>query len=394
MNTEPTIDPRTAGFALPAAVLALLVVGVLVTGGFFAAQQEQRISIAGQNAQEALYLAERGIGDALENWDASTYGALTKFSSTPAVYADTLAEGHYRVEITKVSDWTYYLESEGTVTRGNSSGARQVGLIAKLRTASIDPPAALTTVGSLRLGGASEVYGQDSIPSAWKTGGICDTSTMENKPGVMIDDTDNISTSGSRYVVSGTPPADEDPTITSDNLLQFGEVSWQDLVALADIRIPNNTTVTGTAADSVLSGGKWVCRTSNNRNWGAPLKPGSVCGNHFPIIYGEGILKINSNGYGQGILLVEDDLNLQGGFTFYGPVIVKGTLSTAGTGGHFNGGVIAANVDLETTTVLGNALVQYSSCAVTRAILNSASLTRVEALAARSWVDLSNLSGG
>ena len=394
MNTPEFPWSRSSsrgGFALPAAVLALLVVGVLVTGGFFAAQQEQRIGIAGQNAQEALYMAERGINDALENWNGATYGLLTEFDSVPAVYADTLDDGHYRVEITKVSDWTYYLESTGTVTRGNSAGNRQVGLIAKLRTASIEPPAALTTVGSLKLGGSSEVYGQDSIPGGW--GGLCDPSDLQDKPGVMIDDLDNVETSGSRYIVSGDPAAAEDGTITSENLLQFGELTWDDLVSLADIRIANNTTITQTAADSVLSGGSWVCNTSNSNNWGAPLKPTSVCGNHFPVIYGEGILKINSNGYGQGILLVEDDLNLQGGFTFYGPVIVKGTLSTAGTGGHFNGGVIAANVNLETTTVLGNALVQYSSCAVSRAILNSASLTRVEALAARSWVDLSNLGG-
>jgi hypothetical protein len=102
-------------------------------------------------------------------------------------------------------------------------------------------------------------------------------------------------------------------------------------------------------------------------------------------------MAINSNGYGQGIMLVEGDLAVQGGFTFYGPVIVRGELKTAGTGGHFNGGVIAANVNLGTTTVLGNALVQFSSCAVERAILNSASLTRALPLAQRSWMDLSNV---
>lgn len=70
---------------------------------------------------------------------------------------------------------------------------------------------------------------------------------------------------------------------------------------------------------------------------------------------------------------------------------MKGTLSTAGTGGHVQGGVIAANVDLDTSTVLGNALVQFSSCAVTRAVLNNDDLTRMRPLAQRSWVDLSNV---
>jgi hypothetical protein len=71
---------------------------------------------------------------------------------------------------------------------------------------------------------------------------------------------------------------------------------------------------------------------------------------------------------GQGILLVEGDLNVQGGFTFYGITVVRGNLKTTGTGGHFNGAVMAANVELDDITVLGDALIQFSSCAVSRAL--------------------------
>ena len=51
----------------------------------------------------------------------------------------------------------------------------------------------------------------------------------------------------------------------------------------------------------------------------------------------------------------------------------------------------AANVDLEDNTVLGTADIVYSSCAIERAILNSA-LTQARPLDARSWVDLSSVS--
>jgi len=90
---------------------------------------------------------------------------------------------------------------------------------------------------------------------------------------------------------------------------------------------------------------------------------------------------------------VEGDLTLKGGFEFYGPVIVRGTVLTEGTGGHFKGGLIAANISLTTSTVLGDAMVQYSSCAVDRAVLNSA-LTQVRPLDRRSFVDLSSVVGG
>ncbi len=62
---------------------------------------------------------------------------------------------------------------------------------------------------------------------------------------------------------------------------------------------------------------------------------------------------------------------------------MRGQLRTTGTGGHFNGAVLAANVDLDDITVLGDALVQYSSCAVLRA-LDSASPARP--LRSRGWL--------
>ncbi len=71
---------------------------------------------------------------------------------------------------------------------------------------------------------------------------------------------------------------------------------------------------------------------------------------------------------GQGIVVIEGNLRVQGGFEFYGIILVRGTLETAGTGGHFNGAVLAANVSLDDNVALGDALVNYSSCAVARAL--------------------------
>lgn len=380
-----------AGFALPIAVFALVVIGVLVTGGFYMARQETRIGVASQNAQEAFYLAERGIYTTLAEFNAATFTANGMWN--PVSVSDTFPDGHYTVSVTPMTTRLYFLEATGTVSRGGAlwSGAtRQVGVLARVNIAQMEPPAALSTQGSLQIGGSSMIEGHDTAPSEW--GELCDTSSVNDKPGVMIDDTTNITYSGGAYSVDGEPQMSQDTTITTASLLDFGDFTWEDLVALANKTYPSSATVTNTAADSVLSGGSFVCRESTQGNWGDPINPAAVCGSYFPIIYAAQSLKINSSSFGQGILLVEGDLEVNGGFTFFGPVYVRGELKTAGTGGHFNGGVVAANVDLDTSTVLGNAVVTFSSCAVERALLNNSALNQARPLAQRSWVDLSSIS--
>ena len=391
MSTRTTTTHGRAGFALPVAVFALVIVGVLVTSGFYMARQETRIGVASANAQNAFYLAERGVYDVLGTWDPADLAGVSAWTSFTRV--DTLSDGHWEVTITPMTQRLYFLDAKGTSTVGGAlwSGAtRRVGMIARVIIPVLNPPAALTTQGALKIGGSSMVQGNDSVPAGW--GALCDSTALTNKPGIMLDDSANISYSGNSYQIEGSPGVASDPNISTSTLLDFGELDWNELVAMAQKRYNTSTTVTNTAPDSVLSGANWDCRESTQANWGDPLNPGAVCSNYFPIIYAAQDISINSSGVGQGILLVEGDLAVQGGFTFYGPVIVRGELKTAGTGGHFNGGVIAANVDLSTSTVLGNALVSYSSCAVERALLYNSQLAKARPLTNRSWVDLSSIT--
>ena len=56
---------KQRGFALPVAVFALVIVGVITTGGFFMARQEGRIGVASEHAGMAFYLTEQGLVDVL-----------------------------------------------------------------------------------------------------------------------------------------------------------------------------------------------------------------------------------------------------------------------------------------------------------------------------------------
>jgi hypothetical protein len=100
----------------------------------------------------------------------------------------------------------------------------------------------------------------------------------------------------------------------------------------------------------------------------------------------KGNLKL-TGGAGQGILLVDGNLDASGGVQFVGPVIVRGALSVTGngSGARFVGGVMAEDVYLTDSKVAGNAVVSYSSCAIEKALTGSATPTFDRA---RGWIEM------
>jgi hypothetical protein len=85
---------------------------------------------------------------------------------------------------------------------------------------------------------------------------------------------------------------------------------------------------------------------------------------------------------------VEGNLSVQGRIDFYGPVIATGGVNIRGTGSDdvkFYGGVMAQDVTLDDTKITGNAMINYSSCAIKRAVQGSATPM---ALGERSWVQV------
>lgn len=388
-------DSSTRGFALPVAIFALVVVGVLVVGGFYVARQETRIGVASHRATSAFYLAEQGAMEVLADWDAATFNALANWDS--ATVAQTTTEGNWSVTVVKMSPRFYFLRSTGTIEEGSSNygnATRMLGVIAQLNSANLTPKAALATVGEVRIQGSMEIIGHDGVPPGWDA--YCD-SAGPSKPGILIDDTTAITDIGNALSVEGDPEFQQDSTLSSDSLLTFGDLTFDELKELANVVYPAGSRIRQLTPDSIADGsGGYDCNTSIRDNWGTPLIPNGACGTYFPIIYAEGDLDIAANEAGQGILLVEGDLEISGTHVFYGPVIIKGTLwaSGGGTGGHFRGGVVAANVVLEESRITGNAVVEFSSCAVSRAVMNNSNLTKARPLEDRSWVDLSALMGG
>jgi hypothetical protein len=377
------------GFALPAVIGALVIIGILVTAGFYTARQELRIGVASAHTNLAVNIAQAGVNEVMGNWNGYQLGGILPWTDT--TLTDTIADGIWEVTIANANDYVYFLTATGEVTRGGDmwAGARRtIGLSAKILFADINPPAALTTRGTVKVNSAAaNIIGNDSTPPLWAP--YCTGVTPNDTTAVLLQDTTGGNPTTGTKGLTGSPPFDQDSLIVDSTFTNFGELDWAELTAFAQLDgkdisgLGTNINNTGPA---LTAGGQ--CDTNVLENWGdnVPLNP---CGTYFPLMYHSGSPNINSTGYGQGILLIEGDLSIAGGYTFFGIIITQGGFTTGLGNNTVIGAVMASNVDLTASNFLGTSTIQYSQCAVQRAVLNNAALARARPLEERSWVDLS-----
>jgi hypothetical protein len=237
-------------------------------------------------------------------------------------------------------------------------GARQrVTALARIQPLKVDMKASRTTQGSVNLSGNAAVDGNDHTPnSTWASCDVPDTS----KAGIRMGPGGTVKTSGNAKV-AGSPPVLSDPSVNAATFNVFGEATYADLAGRAQIQLVGDQNL---RTEPVLING--VCNKTVLTNWGDGLNRAAPCGNYFPIIHVAGNLTLN-NVQGQGMLLVDGDIEVQGSYEWFGVVVAKGGLRTAGGGGadaHFWGMVMAENVDVELQNLSGKATLNYSKCAV------------------------------
>jgi Tfp pilus assembly protein PilX len=383
MRARRLSDER--GIALAVAVFALVVIGALVAGTFFAGRLEQQTGRNTFMAAQAAEAAEAGLNDAVASQTAT--GLLDLPINSNLLAATPLADfpvGDHTTATRKINRLTenvFLVRSLGTRTdaAGGQLAARSLGQLIRLVQPDIEVGAGLTALGDVTITGGAEVTGMDGVPPSWVDPSVT-CPPLENVTGVRHND-GKLTITGAG-AIAGQPDSILDPSLnTADMKKDFDKLK---ALATLILTFPNPPATAPAYTASVPP----RCDTSVQTNWGEPIVPTDPCFDYFPIIYHYGNLKLQG-GRGQGILLVEGDLTASGGMVFYGPVMVTGTLSTTGNSGQgakFFGGVIAGNVALDDLSKLaGGALVSFSSCAIHRALQNSAT---VGTLAERSWVQL------
>lgn len=377
---------RRKGIAIVAALGGIVVIGALIAGVFFVSSQENQISGGAVVHERAFRAAELGLNTALANWDSPAMSAMAPGGMDTVTYSGTGWVD--TVVITKLTPKAFSLISAATAGTGRLARSRKQTLLSvRLSSPDFNFLGALTVRGGLQIGGSSLVDGNNTNPGGW-TG--CPVQ-MDSLAGVAIADSSLIKYSGCNTgnCVVGDPRIEQNPAASDTNTyFKFGDEDWKTLTAAATKVI--NAAGTYNGIGPVVTGG--TCTKSNTVNWGAPVHtvPANACENYFPIIYAKGTStsKLSlTGGKGQGILLVDGDLEISGGFEFFGPVIVRGRIKATGTsgGGKLTGAVMAANVEITDNQILGDATIKYSSCAIQRAIDGSANPRRITQ---RAWTEV------
>jgi hypothetical protein len=368
------------GIALAVAIFALVVIGALVAGTFFAGRLEQQ---SGENAffaNQAAEAAQAALTQTIQTTSAATLLAIPTGTTSSGASASLAGRASAISTIKPLTSSVWLVTAIGfkTDAGGNKLASRSLAQLIRLNQAQINVNAGLTAIGHVTVSGNSTVSGIDATPSYWSSNGVS-CPTASNATGVKYNG--QLTKQGSS-VINGQPPSQQDNTMTAANML--GGTTFAQLKALATLTLTGN--ISGLAPATI--GNPAVCNTTVQNNWGAPTDKTNACFNYFPIIYHNGDLSISGSGAGQGILLVEGNLNVQGRIDFYGPVVATGGVNIRGTGSDdvkFYGGVVAQDVTLDDSRLTGNAMINYSSCAIKRAVQGSATPI---ALSERSWVQV------
>lgn len=135
-------DTRPRGFILVAALVALVIIALIVTGAFFASGQELVVVRNELRDQQAFAYAEYAVATAVESWNGPAGDSM---SAGQTQRVATLSRGLLEsdVFVTRLDTALYLVSADGRLRSADASGLRRrVGLLVRTVRdgAPINPP--------------------------------------------------------------------------------------------------------------------------------------------------------------------------------------------------------------------------------------------------------------
>lgn len=277
----PEAEPR--GFALPSAMLMLLLISLMAAGGFLLTWIDGQSARAFARSTEAFYVAESGLATAL---------ALAEMPS-PSVPPLTLGTGTATVSFEPLlelrrGETVYRVESRGEVVSGGATFERSVGQL-------------LWVAGPPRVPGALVLVGSaGAIPPKGRISGLDALgSACPQQPSPVA---------GVAYWGGPAPAPDTALTIAG---------------APSERSMPANVSV---AAETGIRWAELLASFGPVPDATVPPDPWPAAGTGSTYIRIPGSDRLGAGSSGRGALVVEGDLTLDDGFAWRGLILVGGTL--------------------------------------------------------------------
>jgi hypothetical protein len=398
MTRKITVGLRNRrGIALPFALIGLVAISILVTTVLLTSSSEFAISNAHRDAARSLYQAE----SAMDGFLAASFDPVRSAWDIAPGAAVVNADGQaYAVEASRLTwvqtnqpnlmqaDETFSLVSSPVNGRGRS-------LASFIQTVRTFVPANINITAGTTSGGNLNMTGNATISSG--EGGTAYCQEAEDaEHAIMVTAGSTVNVGGSAEVIGDIDDSSVEKAELVDFILQGKTI--KQMASYAEIKFgvnqwgpenPNWTTsrVEGTNTDMRL-------------NWGCPAAimdcpPGALVDRHVVVaidagVYdNEGVLlrpgSVSMNGrHGQGMLIIlNGNLSIQGNFVYKGIILVEQDMDIqGGSGGNetkIEGAVVAfGDNSTVTDNVRGTATIVFNRCAIIEAqeALNQGGLER------------------
>jgi len=371
-ETRLSLHQDERGMALAIALFAIVVIGALIAGTAFAGQMEMGGGRSAVAATQAVEQAETGLSSVFDNWSQSWNNLAVQDSSTKVTTVSATGRDRYTTNVTRLGGLLYFVTSVGERldASGNVLASRTLGQLARMTTPNISVNAAVKGEGNVSVGGTSSVSGIDTWPAGW--GGSTCTQPLVDVPGVKASG--SVTQNGAATILGNNPGpyVASDPSVTP----QVFTDTYDALIGNVTMTLPSGT-YNGMQPSLTMTS---ACNKSDLNNWGEPGDPDyppviTNCKTYMPVILFTGNTTINT-GKGQGIMIIQGDLNIQGTFIFDGIILATGNIDFHGAGGassRIYGGLFSANsADVgDLIAIAGAPVITYSSCSIA-AVLASA----------------------
>lgn len=314
------------GFALPSAMLTLLLVSLMAAGGFLITWIDGQSARAFARSTEAFYIAQSGLAIAL-----ATAEAPNPSVAPVAVGGGTATVSFERLMDLRPGESVFRVVSVGQVVSGGATFERSVGQLLWVAGPPLVP-------GALVLRGG--------------TGGVRPEGAISGFDGLGSSCPEQPSPVAGVAYWGGPPPV-------ADSLLTIAG-------APADRRIPDDVSV---AAETGIRWTELLAPWGPQPDATVPPDPWPPGGSEWPYIRIPGSTTLDAASSGRGALVVEGDLSLDDGFAWSGLVLVGGTLILSG-GVSIRGSVasgLAGGIGVAADFGGGRIDLRFDACAVAAA---------------------------